>query len=78
MFLKLVENPKPKIFKNMNPWEWSFCRLKEWNSAEDILKFWAENYDEDLEMKNILFKRILLSKELVFKKPELKVDQTNG
>ena len=28
-------------------------------------------FDEDLEMKNILIKRILLSKDLVFKKPQI-------
>ena len=36
---------------------------------EDVLKFWKENYDEDLEMKNIMFKRILLSPDFVFKNP---------
>ena len=42
--------------------------MKEWSSVEDVLMFWRENYDEDMEMKNVLFRRILMSKDLIFNK----------
>ena len=76
--------PPPLNLENMHPYSILFHKIwkspfqyllnkhpKEWESVEDVFNFMKENYDENLEMRNILFRRILVSKDLVFKKPEV-------
>ena len=32
---------------------------KEWKSVGDVLKFWSDNFEDDLEMKNLLMRKIV-------------------